>query len=76
MHFIVNEILLVALHGAVATVAGALIGVLLIQPFKSHIASIRRAIESVDPDVDCGVTKQLAHIDSKLSHAPLAKHGH
>ena len=65
-HWLAINVWPTALH---TTVAG-ITAVVIVAPFRSALAKVWRAVRSLDPEEDYGVTKQLAEVN----HAPLAHH--
>ena len=78
IHWLIVNVYPTALRTAVGAVTAALIAGLVIQPFKKTICAIRRAVDSVDPETDTGITKQLSDLNRRLpartDHAPVVPH--
>ena len=62
MNWLVINVVPTAVHTAVGTVAGALTMALIVVPFRKVFKKLGRAVDSIDPDTDTGVTKQLREI--------------
>lgn len=69
IHWLVTNVYPTALRTAVGAVTAALMAALVIQPFKKTLRAFRRAVDSVDPDTDTGVTRQLDQLNRKLPPA-------
>ena len=66
-----HEILLKAENAAVYTLSGGLVTTLILAPFRSALKKVWRAVESLDPETDSGVTKQLHEIQEATERVPL-----
>ena len=68
-HYIHTVIIPTAVHAAVYTLSGGLVTTLILIPFRKVIARIThkvwRAVDSLDPETDTGVTKQLKELEEK-----------
>lgn len=77
VHWFVTQVYPKALNAAVYTLTGGLVTTVILAPFRAALKKIWRAIDSLDPDTDTGVTKQLKAIERRdTDDAPLAKHRH
>lgn len=58
-------------NAAIYTLSAGLVTTIILTPFRAAIKKIWRALDSIDPDTDTGVTKELKNIERHLAHAPL-----
>lgn len=58
-------------NAAVYTLSAGLVTTIILTPFRAAIRKIWRAIDSIDPDTDTGVTKELKAIEKHFSNDPL-----
>ena len=62
IHWLITVIYPKILNGAMFALGSGLVGILVLTPFRTGLKKIWRAIDSLDPKTDTGVTKQLAEI--------------
>ena len=53
------------LNAAVYTLTSGVVVTLVLTPFRAIVKATWRAIKSLDPETDYGVTKQLSELDSQ-----------
>lgn len=70
-HWLLHTVAPAALHAAIYTLTGGLVTTLILAPFRSAVRKVWRAVDSLDPDTDTGVTKQL----HELTHKQPVKRG-
>lgn len=61
-HFLLHIIWPKVINAATYTLTGGLVTTLILTPFRSALKKIWRAIDSLDPETNTGVTKQLHEI--------------
>lgn len=59
IHWLLVNVVPIAVRTATATLTAGLVGLLIIQPLKAHLRVFKRAAESLDPEAPYGVTEQL-----------------
>lgn len=65
-HWLSINVFPYAIHAAAGTLSVALVGACVIAPFRKAWFKFRRAIDSLDPQTDTGVTRQLSQIHHEL----------
>lgn len=65
-HWLMEYVLLKAENAAVYSATAGVVGIVVVAPFRSAVKKIWRAVDSLDPETDSGVTKQLSELDEKL----------
>jgi hypothetical protein len=58
-------------NAALYTLTAGLVTTLILAPFRKLLKKLWRAIDSLDPETDSGVTKQLHELEHKIAHVPL-----
>lgn len=71
LHWLSQNVLPYALHAAAATVSSAIVLGVIVQPFKGVLQKFHRAIDSLDPETDTGVTRQLRLIHKTQTIEPV-----
>lgn len=62
IQWLVHTIVPKALNAAVFTLTGGLVTTLILAPFRRVLKKVWRAVDSLDPETDVGVTHQLAEL--------------
>lgn len=79
-HWLTTFVLPKAEYSAISTLTGAFIGILIVAPFRGVVKKMRgrisSAIDSLDPDVPVGLTKQLDAMTSELDAMRQRLEGH
>lgn len=70
-HWLIEYVVLKAENAAVYTLSAGMVTTLVLVPFRAGLKKIWRAVDSLDPKTDTGVTEQLRELDAKLTHRPL-----
>jgi len=65
-HWFSVNVLPYLLHGAAGTLGAAFAAGVIITPFRHVFARLHRAVNSLDPETDYGVTRQLSQINKEL----------
>ena len=68
-HWLLTFALPRAEQAAIYTFTGGLVTTLILVPFRAALKKLWRAVDSLDPETDSGVTKQLRQLDNKVKHA-------
>lgn len=58
-HWLMTYVVMKAENAAVWSMTTGVIGIIVISPFRTIVKAIWRAVKSLDPETDYGVTKQL-----------------
>ncbi len=58
-HWLAENVLPYLIHGAAGTMGAAIAAGVVITPFRHLFAKFHRAVDSLDPETDTGVTRQL-----------------
>lgn len=70
MSWFADNVEVIALHAAVSAVTGGLVAAAVVAPLRNVVRNlthrISAAMDSLDPDVPVGLTKQLDDMDTKL----------
>ena len=61
-HWLLTQVYPRALNAAVYTLTSGVVATLILAPFRSIVKALWRAVKSLDPETDYGVTKQLAEL--------------
>ena len=88
IHWFLSVVLPKVENTAISAVTGAIVLGCIIAPFKRVWRKVWRALDSIDPDTDSGITKELkqlaqqqqmppvhAHVQRDDDDVPLAHHG-
>ena len=75
IHWLLTDALPKAEYTAISTITGAVVLGCIIAPFRRVWKKVWRAVDSLDPDTDSGVTKQLKHLTHQVAmHEPPETH--
>lgn len=74
MSWIETTLLPNAEHAAIYTVTAGLVTTLILAPFRRILRKIWRAIDSLDPMTDTGVTRELNKLQDDISDSLGVKH--
>jgi len=69
-HWLMEYVVLKAENAAVYSATAGMVGIVVVAPFRSIVKALWRAVKSLDPDTDYGITGQLDDLNEKLK----AKH--
>ena len=64
-HWLVHTAVPLAEHAAIFTLTSGLVTTLILVPFRSWLKKFWRAVDSLDPKTDSGVTKMLGEIEAR-----------
>lgn len=76
MSWILTNVVMKAESAAVFTLASGLVTTLILMPFRNALRKIWRAVDSLDPQTDTGVTGDLKRLEKKLASLDPDSHQH
>lgn len=62
-HWLLTTVYPRALNAAIYTLTSGVVATLILAPFRSVVKALWRAVKSLDPEIDYGVTKQLDELN-------------
>jgi hypothetical protein len=74
LQWFATQILPKAETTAVSTITSAVVIGCIVAPFRKLWKKIYRALDSVDPDTDSGITKQLSQLQQQGHHIAIRDH--
>ena len=71
-HWLMVNVVMKGENAAVFALGSGLVGILVLTPFRSVLKKLWRAIDSLDPSTDTGVTKELDDLKQRIAprHTP------
>lgn len=69
-HWLLTFAIPKAENAAIYTLSGGLVTTLILVPFRSALKKIWRAVDSLDPETDTGVTKELDELNDHRVRQP------